>query len=47
MKVWIAFLLIAFLLGGWEFRNQKSVKFLVFFGMCVTVALALRSYRFV
>jgi hypothetical protein len=47
MKVFIAFLLFSFLLGGWEFRNQKSVKFLVFVGMCVTVALALRSYRFV
>jgi hypothetical protein len=47
MKVWMVFLLATFVLGGWEFRHQRTAKFVVLFGICVVAALAFRSYRFV
>jgi hypothetical protein len=47
MKVWIAFLLLCFFLGGREVRRQRPTRALVIFGLSVVVALALRTYRFV
>ena len=47
MKVWIAFLFLAFILGGREVRHQRPTRTLVIFGLSVLVALALRSYRLV
>jgi len=47
MKVWIAFMLLAFVLGGREFRRDRPTRMIVVFGLAVVVALALRTYRFV
>jgi hypothetical protein len=47
VKIWIAFLLLTFVLGGREVRRQRPTRMLVVFGLGVMVALALRSYRFV
>jgi hypothetical protein len=47
VKVFLGFLLVMFLLGGWEFRRGRSVKAAIALGMCLIAALALRSYRFV
>jgi hypothetical protein len=47
MKVWIAFLVAMFLLGGWEFRRGRPVKTIVVLGVCTAVALALQSYGYV
>jgi hypothetical protein len=47
VKVFIAFLLLMFVIGGWEFRHQRNAKFALVFGLCVVAALALRSYQFV
>ena len=47
MKVFIAFLLLMFAIGGWEFRHQRSARFVLILAVCVVVALALRTYKFV
>jgi hypothetical protein len=47
VKVWIAFLLISFLLGGWAARRQRPTRMVVILAMSVVVALALRTTRFV
>jgi hypothetical protein len=47
VKVFIAFLLAMFALGGWEFRHRRPAKFLLVLSICVVTALALQSYRFV
>jgi hypothetical protein len=47
MKVWIGFMLLMFMLGGWEFRNQRPAKFVLVLGICVGTTLLFRSYRFV
>jgi hypothetical protein len=47
MKIWIGFLLFAFLLGGWEFRHQKPARFIILFAVCVMVAVAFRSTKYV
>jgi hypothetical protein len=47
VKVWIAFLLVSFLLGGREVRRQRPTRMVVILAMSVVVALALRTTRFV
>jgi hypothetical protein len=47
VKVWIAFLLLTFLLGGREVRRQRPTRMVVVLGLSVVVALALRTTRFV
>jgi hypothetical protein len=47
MKIWMGFLLVAFLLGGREVRKQRPARFVVLFGLSALVTLALRSYSFV
>jgi hypothetical protein len=47
MKFWIGFLLFAFLLGGWEFRHQRPARFIILFGVCVVLAVAFRSTKYV
>ena len=46
-QVWIAFLLISFLLGGWAVRRQRPTRMVVILAMSVVVAVALRTTRFV
>jgi hypothetical protein len=47
MKVWIAFLLLSFVVGGWSMRRNKRERFWLVFGLCVIVAFALQSQRWV
>jgi hypothetical protein len=47
VKVLIAFLLAAFILGGREVRRQRPTRLLVLLGMSALVTVALYSYRFV
>jgi hypothetical protein len=47
VKIWIGFMLLAFVLGGREFRRERPTRMIVIFGLAVVVALALRTYRFV
>jgi hypothetical protein len=47
MKIWLGFLLLAFVLGGREIRSQRPTRLVVMLGLSVLVALALRTARFV
>ena len=47
MKVWIAFLLLSFVLGAWSLRAGKRERFWLMLGICVVIAFALQSQRWV
>jgi hypothetical protein len=45
LKIWIAFLLVSFVLGARWSRAQRADRSLMLFGLSVLVVLALYSYR--
>jgi hypothetical protein len=45
MKVFAAFLVATFLVGGWSARHGKADKFVVLLGMSLGAAFLLFSYR--
>jgi hypothetical protein len=46
VKIWLGFLMLSFLIGGRELKRGRATRFLVFFGLCVVAAVALRSQHF-